>query len=263
MWIARTGIIAGSGGFMDADALAFITAATITDATQQSAINTLVTDLKSANIWTKMRAIYPFIGGTATTHKFNLKDPRDLDAAFRLVFSGGWTHGSTGALPNGTTAYANTFLNENTTLLTNDSHISTYLRTNVAGTYADMGVVVGSYETNIYAKITTTFYPRIQANNGGINIGSVSSAAFYLSNRVNSTQVFGYRNATKYIVTSTSLGKCNDVFYLGAVKRNGTPQNYSPREQAFATIGDGLTDAEATAFYNAVQIYQTTLGRQV
>ena len=263
MWIARTGIISSSGVSYDTDALAFITAASITDTTQKSAVNQLVLDLKNANLWAKMKAIYPYLGGTAFAHKYNLKDPRDLDAAYRLVFSGGWTHSSTGALPNGTTGYANTFLNENTTLLTNDSHISIYSRTNVAGTYADMGVVVGSFETNIYAKITTTFYPRIQANNGGVNIGSASSAAFYLSNRVNSTQVFGYRNATKYIVASTSLGKCNDVFYLGAVKRNGTPQNYSPREQAFATIGDGLTDAEATAFYNAVQAYQTTLGRQV
>jgi hypothetical protein len=28
-----------------------------------------------------MQAIYPFIGGTAYSHKFNLKDPRDTDAA--------------------------------------------------------------------------------------------------------------------------------------------------------------------------------------
>ena len=32
-----------------------------------------------------MKAIYPFVGGTATTHKFNLKDPADINAAFRLV----------------------------------------------------------------------------------------------------------------------------------------------------------------------------------
>ncbi len=41
----------GSGGGIDSDAQAFITAASITDATQQSAINTLVTDLKGYEIW--------------------------------------------------------------------------------------------------------------------------------------------------------------------------------------------------------------------
>ena len=72
----------------DPDAQAFITAAAITDPTQQAAINTLVVDLKGYSIWTKMKALYPFVGGTASAHKFNLKDPRDLDSAFRLVFSG-------------------------------------------------------------------------------------------------------------------------------------------------------------------------------
>ncbi len=41
----------------DADAQAFITAAGITDNTQKSAIETLVTDLKGYGIWTKMSAL--------------------------------------------------------------------------------------------------------------------------------------------------------------------------------------------------------------
>jgi hypothetical protein len=92
----------------DPDAQAFITAAAITDVTQQGAINTLVLALKGYSIWTKFKAIYPIVGGTASQHKYNLKDPRDLDAAFRLVFNGGWTHSSTGAQPNGVNGYADT-----------------------------------------------------------------------------------------------------------------------------------------------------------
>ena len=99
------------GAAIDTDAQAFITAAGIINATQQSAVNQLVLDLKSANIWTKIKAAYPMVGGTATSCKFNLKDARDLDAAYRLVFSGGGTFSSNGYLPNGTNAYANTFLN--------------------------------------------------------------------------------------------------------------------------------------------------------
>ena len=63
-----------ASGF-DADAQAFITAASITDPTQQSAINTLVVNLKSYGIWNQMFAIYPFVGGTAASHKWNLKNP--------------------------------------------------------------------------------------------------------------------------------------------------------------------------------------------
>ena len=47
---------------LDADANAFLVAASITNSTQVSAINVLTVDLKSANIWSKMKAIYPFVG---------------------------------------------------------------------------------------------------------------------------------------------------------------------------------------------------------
>ena len=59
----------------------------------------------------QLDAVYPFLGGTSSSCKWNLKDPRNLDAAFRLTFSGGWTFSSTGALPNGVNAYANTYWN--------------------------------------------------------------------------------------------------------------------------------------------------------
>ena len=112
MFTATHGILARpSGAAFDADAQAFITAAVITDVTQQNAINTLVVDLKGYSIWTKFSAIYPIVGGTAAQHKFNLKNPLDTDAAFRLVFSGGWTHSANGALPNGTNGYADTKVN--------------------------------------------------------------------------------------------------------------------------------------------------------
>ena len=66
------------------------------------------------------------IGSTATTYqpvattastifasqfKYNLKDPRNLDAAFRQVFNGGWTYSKQGATPNGTNGYSDTKLN--------------------------------------------------------------------------------------------------------------------------------------------------------
>jgi len=263
-WRPYVNVVTQVVNAVDADATAFITAAGITNLTQASAINTLVNDLKTYGLWTKMKAIYPMVGGTATSHKFNLKDPRDLDAAFRLAFTvTGWTHTSTGAKPNGTSAYANTFLNESTTLLNNNSHISFYSRTDLDSTSCDIGVTTGLIESNIYSKIGSIFYPRIQANNGGVNVGIVSSQAFYLSNRVNSSQVFGYRNTTKYILSSNSSGRINSVFYLAANYKDGVAQHLSSREQAFASIGDGLTDTEATNFYNSVQKFQTTLGRQI
>ena len=64
------------GPSLDPDAQAFLTAAAITDPTISGAINTLVVQMKADNIWTKMKAIYPLVGGTDNTHKWNLKIPQ-------------------------------------------------------------------------------------------------------------------------------------------------------------------------------------------
>jgi hypothetical protein len=245
----------------DSDAQAFLNSAEITDLTQANAINTLVTDLKAQGLWTKMKAVYPFVGGTASTHKWNLKDPRDLDAAYRLVFNGGWTHSSTGATPNGTNGYADTKLNELATLSLNSAHLSHYSRTNVSGLYCDIGTT-GINQSNIYPNYLNAFYPRVQAVNAGITI-NYNTAAFFLANRVNSTQVQGWRNSVKNTLTNNSLGRDALNIYIGAGNSVTGSVDYSVRQCAFSSIGDGLTDTEAAALYTAVQTYQTTLSRNV
>jgi len=115
---------------IDPDCAAFLTATGITDPTISGAVCTLVTSMKANGTWAKCSAIYPMVGGTATTHKFNLKNPADTNAAFRLSFVGGWTHSANGALPNGTNAYADTFLIPSVSLSLNSIHGSVYSRTN-------------------------------------------------------------------------------------------------------------------------------------
>jgi hypothetical protein len=259
-------IPAGSGPSIDPDAQAFITAASITDPTQQTAVNDLVVDLKDYGIWTKMKALYPFVGGTASQHKFNLKDPLDTDAAFRLVFNGGWTHSVNGALPNGTNAYADTFLNENSVMTLNNEHISFYSRTNTDGLFCDIGVSLSSplTETNIFAKYLNVFYPRIHDSNSGVS-NTISSLGLFISNRVASNQIRAFQNNVLKTINSTSVGsKVNRNFYLGALSSaNFNASLYSNRQYAFASIGDGLSDTDASNLYTAVQAFQTTLGRQV
>ena len=61
---------------LDPDTPAYLTATGL-DASFAPALDGLVVGLKGYGLWTKMAAIYPFIGGTAALHKWNLKDPRD------------------------------------------------------------------------------------------------------------------------------------------------------------------------------------------
>ena len=261
---------------IDTDAQAFITAASITDTTQQNAVNTLVTQLKTFGIWTKLKAVYPFVGGTSTSHKFNLKDPRDVDAAFRLQFNGGWVHSSNGALPNGTTGYANTFLNPSPYSLSSFS-LSYYSRTvNTLGTSRGyMGCADGStgfdnFTLLGYFEGGTLEMGTIAGKRSGVGYtppGSTSNPAFagmHMS-AVNGSRVNTYyKNGAKNLNTVTQTGlHPNYNIFIGAINNTNTSELYQNVESAFASIGDGLTDTEAANFYTAVQTFQTTLGRQV
>jgi hypothetical protein len=258
-------IASGGGGGIDTDAQAFITAANITDTTQQNAINTLVTQLKTYGIWTKLKAVYPFVGGTASSHKFNLKDPRDLDAAYRLVFNGGWTHSSNGVTPNGTTGYANpNYIN-----VTDNSSIWYYSRTNNTANSVEMGVYNNPWsDTQIDCNYGGTSGGYIRAaSNGYTGLGwiSTTSQGFYGANRTSSILANSWYNGVKKgtNTNTSSQDAFTKTLFIGAYNSNTGAIYFSNRESAFASIGDGLTDTEAANFYTAVQAYQTTLGRQV
>ena len=254
----------------DADAQAFITAAGITDSIQKSAIETLVTDLKGYGIWTKMKAIYPFVGGTSTTHKYNLKDPQDTDAAFRLVFSGGWTHSSTGALPSGN-GYADTKLNPSSILTNYDIHLSHYSRTQNNSLDAhDMGCETYTNSNNLdlfqyYNGVSNKgfidgTYPSNAAQNNNTN-----TKGLLIGSRTSSTSQKIYFNNSLLTTNTTSktLGYPNFNIYIGATNREGVAAAYGQKECAFSSIGDGFTDTDASNLYTAVQSFQTTLGRNV
>lgn len=249
----------------DANAVAFLSAAGITDATITSAICTLVTSMKSNGTWDKMNAIYPMVGGTATTHKFNLKNPLNTDAAFRLSFVGGWTHSSGGALPNGTNTYADTFFNPSTSGLLNSHHISYYSRSNVNLNQVEIGVFNNTANSQVSIRYSGVSYFAINNASVFITYTDSDSRAFYIANRTASNILNAWRNsikvATSNIIQSSSL-PINKI-YLGTFNNNGIAQFFSTKQCAFATIGTGLTDTEAAALYNSIQAMQTTLSRQV
>lgn len=236
--------------------------------TQIRAVSTLVTDLKYAGIWGKMKAIYPFVGGTATTHKFNLKDPRDANAAYRLLFSGGGTHSANGYNPGGVNGYADTNLNGSTSLIGNNSHISFYSRTDSDNIGMDFGNT-----SNAFGSITrqgNVMYSDFLGNGSAnlaspdrVTVANTSSNANFIFSST-STNIKIYKNASvlgqKGSTTTSAYPNTNIFLSYGFTSSTA---RYSNRELAFTSIGDGLSDVEASALYTAVQKFQTSLGRQV
>jgi len=247
---------------------AFLYASEITDDTQKTAVDTLITDLKTANIWTKMKAIYPFVGGTASTHKWNLKDPQDTDAAFRLVFNGGWTHDANGVQGNGVNGYADTKFNPSTAYsVVDNGHFSIYSRLNQSAVDVDLGVVTGGnnyFSLAIYRsdQSARTFY-NINISSAA-NIIDTNSVGFYNGTRIGTAQK-GFKNGVIHVNSTVSGGnRPTSNVYISTINSGGPNSGlYSNKQYAFASIGDGLTDTEAADFYTAVQNFNTTLNRQV
>lgn len=249
----------------DTDALAYISETGITDSTIIYAVDSLTKDLKNASLWTKGKIINPVAGGTATTHKYNLKDPRDLDAAYRLTFTGTVTHSANGMI--GSTAYGNTYLNPSTVYSTGIMSIGVYLRTNSDGAFSDIGAKsAGNAYTQIYPKLSNTFYGQVNTNNSiaEVVLNNTSSVGWYYAARTASTTTKLQRNSTITNSASTSKLSTNANIYVMAQNNgDGSASVHSARQIAFIWVGDALTDTESGNLYTIIQRYQTALSRNL
>lgn len=258
MIIATHGIVASQLAGIDADAQAFFnrvtTAGGSLSTTEKTAVNTLVIDLKGYSIWSKMKAIYPMVGASADACKQNL-----VSSSFTGSFSSGWTYASTGVTPNGTSAYMDTGLNPNTSLSFSSAHISKYNRNNdLIGIKID-GAFSG---TGTFMQINYTSANTIIGDVGSIaSYTATDTRGFFVSSRSSASQIKLFRNNSNIASNTNTVSTIpNATINIG---RRSDNQFYNLYECAFASIGDGLTDTEASNFYTAVQAFQTTLARQV
>ena len=272
MIIATHGILASSivkfPQVSDADAQAFVnrvyTAGGTLSTSELNAINTLVIDLKNYSIWSKMKAIYPMVGASAAACRQNLKS-----SSFTGNFSGGWTYASTGVTGNGSSAYMDTGFNPSLNLTTTSGHHSAYLRTDlsISGQYAygcetttlnRMVLFPYSFSVGWISDLYDNSQSRISSNSG-------NSTGFVLGSRSSSSSHKLFRNGSQIAASTNSTNGTlpNLNYYISAFNSSNNATFYNTNQLAFYSIGDGLTDTEASNFYTAVQAFQTTLSRQV
>ena len=254
------------GGF-DADAQAFFdrvtTAGGTLTTTEKNATNQLVLDMKSAGIWSAMKAVYPMVGASASACAQNLKS-----SSFTGTFSSGWTFASTGVTPNGTSAFMNSNFIPNSNFTSNNSSFGVYIRNNSV----DGGVTLGTNGVDslsrLYMFIKFTSGGACQFNhNSSSPLNSaviVDSRGLITSNRIAIAEQKIYRNGSVVsTATLTEMAFSTVPIYIGANNGNGTANNFSNRQLAFSYIGDGLSDTQSSNLYNSVQAFQTTLSRNV
>jgi hypothetical protein len=271
MILSSHGLIASQIASFDADAVAFFgrvtTAGGTLSATEKAAVNTLVVDMKANGTWSSMKAIYPMVGASAAACAQNLKS-----SSFTGTFTSGWTFASTGVTGNGTSAYMDTNLNTSTNLTLISSHLCIYVRNNILQNAYDFANSTNSGLTTDPTFLITrynlgggqSFFGISDASYATTFIPNSSSSGFWLGSTNGSRAQKFYKN-NSLIATGTGgiTSFANNNLYLGAANGGGSAVFFSKKQFAFASIGDGLTDTQASNFYTAVQAFQTTLSRNV
>jgi hypothetical protein len=226
-----------------------------------------VTGLKTYNIWNKLKAIYPFVGGTAGKHKYNLKDPRDLNSAFRLSFIN-VQHSSNGIVQTDQNGYANTFLSPLAEFTLSSASFGMNCKADGVSTNGlNMYVFDSGESTGIMALITADDINQSNANIFDLSSTSatqVSPVGFSLMSRESNNSVKLYHNgnllASNLSATSTSIPS-SYIYLMNGNVGNVNQGTYTGRQYSFCTIGGGLTATEALNLSNLIQAFNTSLNR--
>jgi hypothetical protein len=230
--------------------------------TQKDAIDALVVSMKAIG-WSKFKAVYPLVGGTAAAHKWNLVDPQDTDAAFRLTFTGSHTHDSNGITPGGTTSdYADTKWVPSVNGTADTGSIGYYVRS-ISGDQQLMGSYVDLADTWQISTYAGEIYMQVQSTSDQFTTPSPATRLL-VSSRTGASTLTQYRDGSSFDAVTTSSDLTNNrSIYLFGRNNGGTSDSAGNVPCSFAFIGTGLTSGEVSTLNTAVNTYQTALGRNV
>lgn len=238
-------------------------------------MNNLVIALKANGFWTDAKAIFPIVGGTATTHSYNLRNT----AQFQITWAGSPTHSTSAGVDfNGSSqdgkfalnpstqlsASANTFVYYTTDTYTSDGNDYDMGCRNTSGT-ATYGILCVS----LLASGTqyATYYPNAQAG-AAFSIAHPSSpyTGDYIMTRRTDSDTEIYKRGSSLgsnSVTRTAGPPNSSHMALGGFTDGATNfGNYSPRNCVFAGVWNrGFTGSEAATLSTIINDYETDLGR--
>jgi hypothetical protein len=251
----------------DTDAQDFFTRASITDTTQKLAVHQLVVDAKAHSWWTKCDAIYPFVGGTASKHSYNLRS-----SSYTITWSGTVTHNANGVTGDASTGYGDTGFSPRTAgnqFATNSAHLFVYLGTaspvdnnSFIGAYSDTGG--GTYRA--YVRRNGSLLSAAGFNNDAGAAIVAASGDFrgpLLGSRTDSTHMFAaLRTATSANDSTAATRTPDSNIYVLAVSNDGALGNTTDANLRGASIGAGLTTTDWSQFRTDWDNFENTLGRK-
>ena len=271
---ASDSIPSGGGGFVwvNSEAEAYYNAVTVAnggdvdtvtlysqtlDDTKQ-AIDTRVTDLKTAGVFTKLVRDYPFFGGTADTHAIN-----GMNAATELLYFGSPTHTNLGLVTNGAGQYAS-MNNSLGSEVPSSSDWAIGLDTNSANSKIMMG---SRDSTSIGAVIryrlsTLIGYATNKAVRSAAAIPSITDSFVVLSQDGSTTATI-YSDGVQEAQHTSSSGAVptTQPLFINAWNNSGGVIDAVSGSTKFSFVSSGLSSVEVGSLNTINNAFQTFLGR--
>jgi len=213
----------------------------------------------SVNLLPLFIILRPYFGGSATTNKFNAKNPSDTDGAFRQTYFGGLTHSRLGCKGNGTNGYALNYLVPSVNLQTSNLHFSCYFGENGPDNY-EMGIFEAG--KHIYLRKAIVANVDNGCNSAAFTSISPNSKSVIFS-RNNNLNFDMYKNGVKTNVVSAVGVLSNLQFPSFALNDSGSIGNYTANVHCYETLGIALTDQQADLTFQIIEKLQIDLGRDL
>lgn len=213
------------------------------------------------NVWSRLIAIYPMIGGTSTSSAKNAKSPGVYD----LTHSGSPTITTNGIAYNGSSQYSDTNYtppNSGSWATNEPSTFGVHRRDTNGDTNATIGIATGG---NTYGIIRGDNFRNfvLGAGSGVAGGGTLGINALWQTGMLTSTSQKSYRNGAVVNSASISFGSTgNNTLFIGAF-RGGAGAGYGGANTVdYVYFGqDTWSDAEQTFMYDTFNALQTILGR--
>lgn len=255
----------------------FTLSAGIKDTTEVNAIKFLVssfTDSVTINnkkyIYpkSKFHAIYPVVGNSESSHKYNLISPYDADSSYRLTFNGSLTHSDNGIQGNGFTGYVNSHFKPTNSYQNLSvgfySAEDTFRNTTSVnwGIQNESNNFLLATESTVGAGFDQTYY-FAGANVSLFVPAKETQGNFYVT--LTDTAMCLYRDGSKIVYSHKIPGSIadNELYFLALHNLDGSTWGNTRQRMIFATIAENLTDEEV---FNATIIereFNKRLGRFV
>lgn len=212
----------------------------------------------------RFKALYPMAGGTALAHSINFINPE----AYRIAWQNAPAHTAAGVQFNGVNQYGETGFTPAGVLSRNNSHLAFYV---AEPTPVDpdrsgqrvMGATNGPAKDWSLAvnRGSLTYYSAAHNDAVAIVASPTPRVGLIVGTRTSNSLSLIYDSGEEVARSTTPDNGSFDADATVTIGQSSFSYDYSRVPCSFASMGEGLSPAEASAYTAAVQQFQTALGR--